>query len=135
MNVSKPVKNPVKKSMYLLAGHVFVGLGILGALLPLMPTTVFLLLAGTCYAKSSPSLHTWLHTNRYFGKYLKAYVEKQGTPLSVKIVSLTVLWSSILYTVLFTSVHGAIRVLLLMIALGVTIHLVTLKTYKDPTTG
>lgn len=48
-------------------GLVFVGLGVLGLALPLLPTTPFMLLAAGCFAKSSPRLHDWLLTHRIFG--------------------------------------------------------------------
>ncbi|MBX7150861.1 YbaN family protein [bacterium] len=118
------------RTAYLFAGHGFVALGIIGAILPLMPTTIFLLLAAGCYAKSSPQLYEWLHTNRYFGSYLKNYREKRGTPLSVKIGSMAVLWASIGYTIVFTKAPIYVDVILILIAVGVSIHLIMIKTLK-----
>ena len=129
----KELSNFNKKAL-VLAGHSFVGLGILGMILPLMPTTVFLLLAAGCYAKSSPRFYDWLHTNKYFGKHLKNYKDKKGTPLSVKIFTTSFLWISILfsiYTIRNTSSFIYISILLLIIASAVTIHLFTIKTYKS----
>ncbi|MBS1492664.1 MAG: YbaN family protein [Bacteroidetes bacterium] len=109
------------------------GLGIIGMILPLMPTTVFLLIASFCYAKSSPKLDEWIHTNKYFGKHLKNYKDKKGTTISVKIFSISFLWLSILlsiYTLRTYSYFNYIAILLLLIAVAVTIHLITIKTYK-----
>lgn len=121
------------KKVLVVAGHSFVGLGILGMILPLMPTTVFLLLAAACYAKSSPRFYDWLHSNKYFGKYLKNYQDKKGIPLSMKVVSTSILWISILfsiYTIRDTSGFIYISILLLIIASAITIHLFTIKTHK-----
>lgn len=52
------------------AGLLFVGLGVLGVLLPLLPTTVFLLLAAYCFARSSPTLHDWLLGHRILGPFI-----------------------------------------------------------------
>jgi uncharacterized protein len=113
------------------AGHAFVGLGIIGAILPLMPTTVFLLLAATCYARSSPRFYHWLLHNRYFGSYIRNYKEKQGTPLPVKLTSMAVLWITILFSIYSTSAPWYVDVLLLLIAIGVTVHLIMIKTLKN----
>lgn len=118
------------RAIYMFAGHGFVVLGVIGAILPLMPTTIFLLLAAGCYAKSSPQLYEWLHSNRYFGSYLKNYREKRGTPLPVKIGSIAVLWASIGYTIFFTNTPVYVDVILILIALGVSIHLIMIKTLK-----
>jgi uncharacterized membrane protein YbaN (DUF454 family) len=132
----KPKKELSKfnKNALVVAGHSFVGLGILGMILPIMPTTVFLLLAAACYAKSSPRFYHWLHTNKLFGKHLKNYQEKKGISLSVKIFSSSVLWISILFSIYMirnTSSFLYISILLLIIALAITIHLFTIKTHKS----
>lgn len=125
----KPMSR-LNRAALIFAGHAFVGLGIIGAILPLMPTTVFLLLAATCYAHSSPRFYHWLMHNRYFGSYLKNYKENQGTPLSAKIVSITVLWLTILISVFSTSAPWYVDGILLAIAVAVTIHLIMIKTLK-----
>jgi len=132
-NQKKELSKFNKKAL-VVAGHSFVGLGILGMILPLMPTTVFLLLAAACYAKSSPRFYDWLHTNKYFGKHLKNYKDKKGTPLSVKVFSISFLWISILfsiYTIRDTSNFIYISILLFIIATAVTIHMITIKTYRS----
>ena len=119
------------KKMLVFAGHIFVGLGVIGAVLPVMPTTIFLLLAAACYAKSSPKFYHWLHHNKYFGSQLKNYREKKGIPIGSKIISLAILWLTIGFTVFFMDMQLFINVILLVIAAAITIHLVTIKTYKE----
>ncbi len=120
----------LSRTFLIFSGHIFVGLGIIGAILPLMPTTVFLLLAATCYAHSSPRFYHWLLHNRYFGRLIKDYKENRGTPLSVKITSIFVLWVTITISIFSTSMPWYVGALLVAIAVAVTIHLVMIKTYK-----
>lgn len=58
---------------WLALGVFCVGLGIVGALLPLMPTTIFLILAAGCFARSSPRLEAWLLDHPRFGPTLRAW--------------------------------------------------------------
>jgi uncharacterized membrane protein YbaN (DUF454 family) len=98
-----------------------------GVLLPLLPTTPFLLLASACFVQGSPRLHHWLHSNRVLGGYIRDFKEKRGIPLRSKIVALVALWASILfsaYRVRFVS----LKLLLIAIAVGVSIYLLSQKT-------
>lgn len=59
------------RSVWIMAGFVAMGLGIIGLVLPLLPTTPFMLLAAACFAKSSPRLHDWLVGHRIFGPAIR----------------------------------------------------------------
>ncbi|QIB66927.1 YbaN family protein [Kineobactrum salinum] len=61
-----------------------IGLGAAGTVLPLVPTTPFLLLAAWAAPKGSPRLNTWLHTHPTFGPVLKAWREQRAVPLRAK---------------------------------------------------
>jgi uncharacterized protein len=124
--------NKVLQTLLIAAGLLFVGLGILGIFLPILPTTPFLLLAAYCFARSSDRFYHWLMTNRWFGAYIRNYREGRGMPLREKIISLTALWLTISATIIFSVSAWWLRLLLLAIALGVTTHLVRLPTYQPP---
>lgn len=124
------VINKLKKTLLVIAGTAFVTIGIIGIFVPLLPTTVFFLLAAYCYARSSKKFYDKLLNNKWFGSYIKNYREKKGISLRVKIVSLLVLWITILYSGFVISENIYVRIGLLIIAIGVSIHLLTLKTYK-----
>lgn len=69
----------------LILGHVFLSLGILGAILPILPTTPFLLLAVFFYSKSNSKLHHWLMSNKYFGPSLEKWFHHGVIGLKAKI--------------------------------------------------
>lgn len=123
----------MKKYLYITLGVTSVGLGIIGIILPVMPTTIFLIIASYFFMKSSPELNDKLMNNKYLGKYIKNYREKRGLPLKSKISSICLLWTSILISSYFLTDNLSIRILLLIVAIGVTIHIATIKNLKPET--
>jgi uncharacterized protein len=119
------------RSMTLMTvGVIALILGAVGIFVPLLPTTPFLLLAAACFVRSSDRLYNWLIHHRWFGTYIRNYREHRAIPLSTKILAITLLWSTISYTGLVVIDAWIIRGLLLAIAVGVTLHLLKLKTMK-----
>ena len=119
----------VKKTLIVL-GTFFTGLGIIGIFIPILPTTPFLLLAAACYARGSERFYNWLLSNRLFGKYIRNYREGKGIPLIVKVVTISLLWLTILISALFFVQLLVIKIILIGIAVGVTIHILYVKTLK-----
>jgi len=112
------------------AGTFFLALGIVGIAIPLLPTTPFLLLAAACYLRGSARMYEWMLANKYFGEYLRDYQAGRGMPLKIKIVTVSLLWAGIAFSAVFATSSTIIRIVLLLIAVGVTIHIVTLKTNR-----
>lgn len=84
----RPPRQPPSGALragWLLLGWGFVGLGIIGALLPLMPTTIFLILAAGCFARSSPRLEAKLLDHPRFGPVLRDWRAERAIPLKGKI--------------------------------------------------
>jgi len=120
--------SPFFRVFTIVAGTVSLGLGILGTFLPLLPTTPFLLLAAACYLKSSPRCYNALLRSKWLGSYIRAYREGKGLPLRAKVLSIAILWATIGYSALFVVSNLVARAILVLIAAGVTAHLLSLGT-------
>jgi uncharacterized membrane protein YbaN (DUF454 family) len=123
--------NPVLRWIFIITGVVLVGIGVLGIFLPLLPTTIFFILAAWCFARSSERYYKWLHTNRFFGRYLSNYRSSGGMTAKSKIFSISFLWAGILASVVFFTDVFYVRIILIAIAVGVSWHLLALKTVKE----
>ena len=130
-NHKNMVHNRLIRGILIVAGTFFVVLGIIGIFLPLLPTTTFLLLAAACYAKSSKRLNNWLLNNKWFGNYIKNYREGKGVPLKVKVLSISFLWITIVFSAIFIVINLYIRIILIIIAIGVTIHILSIRTLEQ----
>jgi uncharacterized membrane protein YbaN (DUF454 family) len=96
--------------------------------LPVLPTTPFLVLAALCFARSSMRCHRWLLTNRVFGRYLNDYICGLGVSRRVKAGVLVFLWGVITVSAVVFVDRLWLRVLLFAVAAGVTVHLLLLKS-------
>jgi len=110
------------------AGTLFVGVAVLGIFLPLLPTTPFLLLAAACYARSSERFYQWLLNQKQLGGHIRNYREKKGIALHIKVLTLSLLWLTIGYSALVAVDILWMRVLLLLIAVAVTVHMLRFPT-------
>ena len=120
----------IRKAVLIFAGTVFVGLGVIGMFLPLVPTTVFLLMAAYCYSRSSERFHGWLLTNRLFGKYISNYKAGLGISLRQKVITLSALWISISFSIWMLGGGFWSTIFLLVVAVGVTVHILWHKTFR-----
>ena len=122
--------NKLFRALFFIAGTITLVLGAVGIVLPVLPTTPFLLLALACYLRSSERMTSWMLNNRYFGKYIRNYKEGKGIPLKTKLFALTILWTSIVYSAVFVIPLLIAQIILFAVAAAVTIHLVRLPTYR-----
>lgn len=72
---------------WLLLGLVLVGIGLIGIVVPLLPTTDFMLLALPCFARSSPRLEAWLLNHPRFGPGIRAWRNERAVPRKAKIMA------------------------------------------------
>ncbi|MEP0773000.1 MAG: YbaN family protein [Acidobacteriota bacterium] len=114
--------------MWAAAGWLFLSLGALGVPLPLLPTTPFLLLATACFLRGSPRLHAWMMSNRVFGSYLRDYRAGLGVPATTKASAIGLLWLGIGLSIGLWVQVMLVRVVLLLIATAVTVHILLIPT-------
>jgi uncharacterized membrane protein YbaN (DUF454 family) len=124
-------RQKIIRAFFFGAGSVCLALGAIGIVLPVLPTTPFLLLALACYCRSSKRMTRWILTNKYFGDYIRRYKEGKGIPLKTKILALAILWITITYSAYFMLQKWlAVQLILFAVAITVTLHIVKLPTYR-----
>ena len=124
------VKSKPQRVLLIICGTISLALGIIGIVIPVLPTTPFLLLAAACYARSSEKFYNWLMCNRIFGSYIRNYREGRGIPVRVKAMAITFLWATILVSMYLVE-NTVMRVVLPIISIAVTAHILSLKTMQE----
>lgn len=124
----KQPTNKITKYVLVSIGLISLSLGILGIFLPLLPTTPFLLLSAALFMKSSKRLYNWLMNHKYLGKHLRNYIEHKTISVKSKISSIALLWITILSTAFFVIENIIVKIVLLIIATAVTIHILSFKS-------
>jgi uncharacterized membrane protein YbaN (DUF454 family) len=119
----------LKRQLLITTGTICVVIGVIGIFVPILPTTPFLLLAAACFLRSSPRFHSWLMNNRLFGTYIRNYTEGRGIPVKVKLFTIFLLWATIGISIWLTA-NLIVTVILLIVATGVTIHIVFIRARK-----
>ena len=118
----------LRKGFFASCGVLSVVLATIGIVVPLLPTTPFLLLATACFLRSSDRLYQWLITHRWFGTYIRNYREYRALTLRTKIVTVAVLWITLGFTIGLLLDNLVVRVLLVLIGAGVTVHVLRYRT-------
>jgi uncharacterized membrane protein YbaN (DUF454 family) len=118
----------LKRRLLIVAGTTATAIGIIGIFVPILPTTPFLLLAAACYLRSSQKFYHWLLNNRLFGAYVRNYLQGRGMPRKIKVFTILLLWATITCSIVLAVQSLIIRVILLVIAAGVSVHIALIKT-------
>lgn len=136
-SVCKEQGRKIVRTLWFIAGTICLVLGAIGIVLPILPTTPFLLAAAACYYKSSDRMHSWLLNNKWFGEYIRNYTEGKGLPMKTKIIALSLLWITIVFSIVFIlqrllPIQLILPMQLIMIAVAVivSIHILRLPTFK-----
>ncbi len=125
----KPL-SALTRAALIVAGTLSLALGIVGAFLPVLPTTPFVLLAAFCYVRSSQRLYNRLMSSRFASKHVHNVLAGNGIPLSVKILSLAISAVMIGYVSLYLTESAMVRMLLgllYLVQLGFMLKMKTLK--------
>lgn len=111
------------KIIYHILANLCVVLGAIGAFVPILPTTPFLLLAIFLYMRSSRSGIKIIMRNRVLRPYVKSYFSKEGIPAPMLIRTIVLLWLTIGSCIIWTTESLHMRLFLSLIAVSVTVHL------------
>ena len=118
------------KIVFTILGLVSLGFAILGIFLPVLPTTPLLLLSAFLFLRGNRRLYDWLMNHPKFGPYIAAFLKHKAIPYRVKVVALTTLWLTLLFCAVCVAEHWALRLFFIIIAVAVTIHILSYKTLK-----
>jgi uncharacterized protein len=123
-------ENRLIRILWISFGFLMVVLGILGAILPIVPGTVFFILAAICFAKSSEKFYKMLIHNKYVGPHLQNYLEEKFIPIKTKIIIISSLWISITASAVYVLDVFWQRAIMFSVAIGVTIYIIMHKSRK-----
>ena len=96
-----PPSNIFIRWLWLILGILLTVIGLIGIVVPGLPTTIFMILAAACYFRSSQKLYNWVINHKYFGSHVKNYREGKGMPLKAKIISLLMMWFFVFFAIFF----------------------------------
>jgi uncharacterized protein len=116
------------KPIFIFLGSFFTVLGFVGIVIPLLPTTPFLLLAAFCYARSSEKLYNKLLNTKWLGEYIKSFQAGHGIPPRTKITAILVLWISSGYSVFFLIPILWVKVIMMGVIVYITYFILSIKS-------
>jgi hypothetical protein len=105
------------KAVYFTTGWFFFLLGAVGIVLPVLPTTPFMLLALWAFSKSSDRFHYWLYNHKFFGPLLQQWQQHRVIPVSAKLLSILMMSASFAYLLLYSEIHVFILILVALLML------------------
>ena len=117
----------VVRAAFVALGGLALIVGVIGIVVPLVPTTPLLLLAAACFVRGSERLHRALLANRWVGAAIRQYQTERTVTRRTRALALVMLWSGIGFSMLRVDLWGA-RVALALVAALVTRHLLLLRT-------
>lgn len=113
------MRTKVKHYLLICFGWLFVTLGVIGAFLPLLPTTPFLILALGCFAESSPRFHTMLLNNKWFGPPLRQWENTHTISRETKRKAISLI--VITFVISIAILHGRIGLQLMLVGIGLVL--------------
>lgn len=121
----------MKKILLFIIGSISLGLGAIGIVLPVLPTTPFLLLSLACFIRSSNKLYNFILSNKYLAPYVEDYISGNGIPIKVKKKAISLIWITIGFSAIFILDKMLLRLMLLIIATTVSIYIWTRDTPQE----
>ena len=111
-------------------GTIFLALGVIGVVVPGLPTTPFLLLAAAFYVRSSDRLYSWLLNHKVFGKIIRDFRETRSISLRTKVISIGMMWAMILLSILLFIENLTVEITVAALGVVGTVVLLLIPTSK-----
>ena len=118
--------------LWRIAGALSLALGAIGIVVPVLPTTPFVLLAAFCFARGSPALHRWLLANRAFGPLLRDWEEHRSIERRTKIVAIAMMSISLTSSIVFAVDAAWLQVALALLGVGLAIGIYRIPSRDHP---
>lgn len=123
-------RKKIKKTIFFVTGSIALSLGIVGVILPILPTTPFLILASACYLKSFDGINEKLVNSSFYKKHMAYMIEQRGMKLKAKLaILIPVLFMLSIIFLMFDNI--IIKIIIIMVATAKTIVFIRMKTIKE----
>ena len=127
----RPSSDPMSSFLWVAGGWLALGLAVVGAVLPLVPTTPFVLLASFCFYRGSPRIHAWLHRSKWFGPTLDDWQHYHGIRRGLKYRALAMVLAVVAASLVYSRLHWTVQYAFLGLV-GIGLYVIwTLPTVPD----
>ncbi|MCW6075948.1 YbaN family protein [Clostridium sporogenes] len=120
----------IRRVLLLIIGFIFLGLGVIGVFLPILPTVPFLLLSSFCFIKSSKRISIWFENTNIYKKHVRSFKENKAMTLKTKLSILIPVYV-MLITLFFMKDILAMRIVIVVLLVVKTIVFIKIKTLKE----
>lgn len=116
------------KIILIIIGTISLAIGIIGIIVPGLPTTTFLLISSACYIRSSEKMYKWLINHRILGKFIRDYRLYKAMPLKSKVIALISMWTMITTSILFFIESDIIKIIVFLCGVVGTVIILSVRT-------
>ena len=123
--------NPIVRFLWLALGLLFAAVGIIGLVVPGLPTTPLMILAAICFLRSSERLFRWVLNNKYYGESVKNFLDGRGISKKAKIISISMQWVFITFAIFSGALDFSlwVKIGVIFLALIGSLYIKRLPTY------
>ena len=122
--------NRILRGLWLGLGLLLTIIGLIGIIVPGLPTTPIMILAAACFFKSSEKLYTWVIQNKYFGEHVRNFREGRCMPFRAKVTAIITMWIFVLISI-FVGIPESMILAKIITFLGAatgTVYVIRLRT-------
>lgn len=131
--MAQVVENRWLRGVYLALGFLSLALGIVGTVLPGIPTTMPIILAAFFFSKSSQRFDDWMLNHKVFGPLVRDWRAGIGFSARAKVIAIAAIAVTFTITTVWVVDHTAVRIALILLAMGITAYIMWLPTKRTGT--